>query len=88
MGSRPQRGQPGILVLLSIKDHTYYIAVGRGFEALFPNDRVAGIGAEMVPDLRDRRYAKAVLHTVDEIASVIAGERGVTIDSAGPDSAH
>jgi uncharacterized protein len=78
----------GILVLLSVKDHTYYIAVGRGLEVLFPNDRVAGIGAEMVPDLRGRRYAKAVRHTVDGIASIIGGERGVTINSAGPGSAH
>jgi uncharacterized protein len=76
----------GILVFLAIKDHTYYIAIGRGLEVLLPNDRVAGIGVEMVPDLRDRRYAKAVLHTVDEIAGIIATERGVKLDSVGTSS--
>ena len=77
----------GILVFLSVKDHSYYIAVGRGLEVLLPNDRVAGIGVEMVQDLRDRRYAKAVLHTVDEIAGIIANERGVKLDSVGTSSA-
>jgi uncharacterized protein len=66
----------GILVLLSVKDRSYYISVGRGFEALFPNDRVAAIGAEMVPDLREHRYAKAVLHTVGEIATIISKSAG------------
>jgi uncharacterized protein len=76
----------GLLILLSITDHKYRIEVGRGFEPLFPNDRVAQIGAQMLPDLRERRYAEAILHTVDEIASIIARERGVTITNTAPDS--
>jgi len=71
----------GMLVLLSIQDHTYYISVGRGFETLFPNDRVYKIGAEMIPDLRKRRYGKAVLHAVNKIANIIAADRGVALTS-------
>lgn len=37
----------GMLILLSETDHAYYIAIGRGFESLFPNERVAAIGAKM-----------------------------------------
>ena len=73
----------GMLVLLAIEGRKYYIAVGRGFETLFPDERVAGIGAGMIPDLRRRRYAKAVLYTVDTIAGIIAKERGVKLDKLG-----
>jgi uncharacterized membrane protein YgcG len=69
----------GILILLSITDHMYFITVSRGFEPLFPNDRVAGIGIKMIPDLRQRRYGAAALHSLDEIAKIIADERGVSL---------
>ena len=39
-----------MLILLSLGERKYRIEVGRGFETLFPNDRVAKIGAEMVPE--------------------------------------
>jgi len=69
----------GMLVLLSTKEHNYFISVGRGFETLFPNQRVAEIGAKMIPDLRRRHYDAALLRGVDEIASIIAHERGITL---------
>jgi uncharacterized protein len=78
----------GMLILLSRTEHEYYIAVGRGFEALFPNERVARIGAEMVPDLRAGRYSRAALHTADEIATIIANERGVKLNGVAPGSAQ
>ncbi len=69
----------GILILLSLSDRKYRIEIGRGFEALFPNDRVARIGAEMIPDLKKQKYSEAVLHSTGMIASVIAKERGVKL---------
>jgi uncharacterized protein len=69
----------GMLILLAITDHMYYISVGRGFETLFPNKRVAAIGYEMVPSLRKHHYSKAVLHSTDKIAGIIAHEREVTL---------
>jgi uncharacterized protein len=76
----------GMLILLSEADQTYYIAVGRGFESLFPNERVAGIGAKMIPDLRQRDFDKALIHTVDEVAIIIAKERKVTLKTVTPRS--
>src|SRR5277367_492549 len=69
----------GMLILLAITDHMYYISVGRGFQPLFPNDRVAVIGSEMVPLLRQRHYSKAALLSAGKIAGIIADERGVTL---------
>jgi uncharacterized protein len=69
----------GMLVLLAITDHTYYISVGRGFEALFPNNRVAVIGSEMVPSLSHHHYSKAALQSAGKIANIIAHERRVTL---------
>jgi uncharacterized protein len=69
----------GMLILLAITDRTYFISVGRGFEALFPNDRVALIGSDMVPLLRQRHYSKAALLSAGKIAGIIAHERGVTL---------
>jgi uncharacterized protein len=37
----------GLLILISLAEHKYRVEVGRGFETLFPNDRVAKIGAEI-----------------------------------------
>jgi uncharacterized protein len=77
----------GMLILLSRADHTYYIAVGRGFESLFPNDRVAGIGAKMASYLRRRDFDRALLHAVDEIANIVANERKITLKTVPPPSA-
>jgi uncharacterized membrane protein YgcG len=68
-----------MLILLAMSDHHWRIATGRGFESLFPDERVATIGAEMVPDLKQKRYSEALLHATSEIADTIAKERGVTL---------
>jgi uncharacterized protein len=69
----------GMLILLSMTDRMSNITVGYGFERLFPNDRVARIVAEMNPDLKQRNYSKAVLHSTGKIAKIIAHEKGVTL---------
>lgn len=51
----------GMLILLAKDDRKYYIAVGRGFEKLFPNGRVAAIGNKMIPDLKEQHSSDAVL---------------------------
>ena len=52
----------GLLILLSIADHKYRIEVSCGFEALFPDERVAKIGKEMVPDLKVGDYGPCIAH--------------------------
>lgn len=69
----------GMLILLAISDHNWRITTGRGFEGLFPDERVARIGAEMVPDLKRQRYSEALLYATSEIADIIANDRGATL---------
>ena len=69
----------GILILLALSERKYRIEIGRGFESLFPNDRVARIGAEMIPDLKQRKYSEAVMHATSVMATIIAKERGVKL---------
>jgi uncharacterized protein len=70
----------GILILLALSDHKFRIEVGRGFEALFPHERVAGINAEMVPDLKLQHYGQEVLRGTRSLAKIVAQERGVKLD--------
>jgi hypothetical protein len=37
----------------------------------------------MIPDLSQRRYGVAALHSLDEIAKIIADERGVSLTTLG-----
>jgi uncharacterized protein len=71
----------GILILLAISDHNWRIATGLGFQTLLSDDRVAGIGAEMVPDLRKGQYSEALLLATNEIARIISTERGIRLST-------
>jgi uncharacterized protein len=70
----------GVLILLALSDRKSRIEIGRGFEALFPNERVARINAEMVPDLKLRHYGQAVLRGTRSLARIVAQERGVNLN--------
>jgi uncharacterized protein len=76
----------GILILLALSDHKSRIEIGRGFEALFPNERVANIVADMVPDLKQQQYSRALLHCTRTIATIVAQERGVKFREVDPRS--
>jgi uncharacterized protein len=71
----------GLLILLSISERKYRIEVGRGFETLFPNERVAKIGAQMVPDLKAKRYGQALLSCARALAIIAADEKHVQLNS-------
>jgi uncharacterized protein len=71
----------GLLILISLAEHKYRIQVGRGFETLFPNDRVAKIGAEMVPDLKVQHYGQTLLRCTRTLASIVAEEKRVRLHS-------
>ena len=76
----------GILILLALSDHKSRIEIGRGFEALFPDERVAKIVADMVPDLKQRHYSQALLRCTRTIATTVAQERGVKFRELDPSS--
>ena len=69
----------GVLILLAVNDHKYYVEVGYGLEPILPDGKVGGFGREMVPFLRGGDYNGGVLLLSQRIASVIAQDRGVTL---------
>jgi uncharacterized protein len=71
----------GLLILLSMGERKSRVEVGRGLETLFPNERVAGIVAEMVADLKVHHYSQAVLTCTKTLASVVAQEKHVQLRS-------
>src|SRR5206468_9486695 len=71
----------GVLILLAVKDHKYRLEVGYGLEPILPDGKVGGFGREMVPLLRQGDYSGALLQLTNEIARVIAADRGVTLGS-------
>ena len=73
----------GVLILLATDDHKYWTEVGYGLEPILPDGKVGGFGREMVPSLRAGDYNAALLHMTQEIADVIARDRGVKLDSLG-----
>ncbi len=73
----------GLLILLSMAEQKYRIEVGRGFENLFPNDRVAKIGSQMVPDLKAQHYGPALLRCTRNLASIAAEEKHIQLQTLG-----
>jgi uncharacterized protein len=62
----------GILIAVSRKLHTVYIATGTGMEKLMPNDTCQKIIDEkMLPDLRKGRYYDAVMNSLNGIKEAL-----------------
>jgi uncharacterized protein len=84
-GVGPKQQARGILILLAPNDRKYRVEVGYGLEAILPDGKVGGFGREMVPLLRQNDYSGALILLTERIASVIAADRGVTLDTlSGP----
>jgi TonB family protein len=62
----------GLLILLSVKDHQYWIAVGRGLESALPDAEADRLGREMVPMLKTGNYGEALLQLAKRIQLEIA----------------
>jgi uncharacterized protein len=80
-GIGPKQRARGILILLAPNDRKYRVEVGYGLEAILPDGKVGGFGREMVPLLRQNDYGGALTLLTERIASVIAADRGVTLDT-------
>jgi len=80
-GVGPKQAARGILILLAPSEHKYRIEVGYGLEPILPDGKVGDIGREAVPHLRQNDYGGALLLVTQRIASVIAQDKGVTLDS-------
>jgi uncharacterized protein len=75
----------GVLILLAVEDHKYWIATGYGMEGAVTDARAGMIGRQMVPYLRQGDYDDAVSLAVDQIAQVIAKDAGVTLQTVPQD---
>ena len=80
-----QKGKDrGVLILLAVQDHKYYINTGYGLEPILPDGKVGGFGREAVPLLKQNDFNGALLLLTSRIADVIGQDAGVQIDMVRP----
>jgi uncharacterized protein len=80
-GIGPKQKDRGVLILLAPNDRKYRIEVGYGLEPILPDGKVGGFGREAVPFLRQNDYSGAVLLITERVASVIADDRKVALET-------
>src|ERR1700689_378538 len=80
-GIGPKSKSRGVMILFAPAEHKYRFEVGYGLEEILPDGKVGGFGREAVPLLRQNNYDAAVLLMTQRIASVIAADKGVTLDA-------
>ncbi|MGB2888584.1 MAG: TPM domain-containing protein [Candidatus Acidiferrales bacterium] len=80
-GVGPKQAARGVLILLAPNDRKYRVEVGYGLEPILPDGKVGGFGREAVPLLRQNDYGGALLLITRRVASVIAEDKGVTLDA-------
>ena len=80
-GIGPKQKDRGVLILVAPNDRKYRIEVGYGLEAILPDGKVGGFGREAVPFLRQNDYSGAVLLITQRVASVIANDQKIPLDT-------
>lgn len=81
-GVGPKQQARGILILLAPTEHKYRFEVGYGLEGILPDGKVGSFGREGVPLLRQNDFSGAMLLWTNRVASVIAQDKGITLDAA------
>jgi uncharacterized protein len=76
----PKGSDRGLLFILAVNDRKYRFEVGYGLEGILPDGRVGNIGRQIVPYLRQNDYDGAVTMAIQQVASVIAADAGVTLN--------
>jgi len=75
----------GVVFVVAVQDRQMYILTGYGAEGVLPDGKVGDIRDEIVaPAFRKGDYAGGVWNAVATMASLIAGDAGVTLDGAPP----
>lgn len=80
LGVGPKKDNRGVLVLLAPSERQYRIEVGYGLEPVINDARAGDIGRAMVPDLRQQDYSGALLIAVQQVAQLIAADKGVQLN--------
>ncbi len=71
----------GVLLVIVTNERKYWIEVGSGLKPVLTEEKVDGLGREIVPFLRANDYTGAVLHLTAQVAGAIAADRGIILDS-------
>jgi uncharacterized protein len=75
----------GIVFLVAVKDHQFYILTGYGVEGVLPDGRVGEIRDRLLrPAFRRGDYSGGIRAATEEMAAVIAQEAGVRLQGAPP----
>ena len=77
----PDQTDRAVLILVVPRQRRYWVQVGNGLRPLLPESLLSDFGREAVPQLQIGNYSGAVLLLTQQIAAVIAKNRGVTLDS-------
>jgi uncharacterized protein len=80
-GVGPKQKDRGVMILVAPNDRKYWTEVGYGLEPILPDGKVGGFGREAIPFFRQNDYSGAVLLMAERVASVIAEDRKITLDS-------
>jgi uncharacterized protein len=75
----------GVLILVAVDDHKYWITTGYGLEAILPDGRTGSFGREALTYFRANNYDTALLLMTRRVADVIAADRGVTLTADSAD---
>lgn len=80
-----QKGQDnGVLLLLVTGDRRSRLEIGHGLEAILPDGLDGMVLVGMRPALRAGRYGEAMMSAAQTIGSIIAKDKGVSINVALP----
>jgi uncharacterized protein len=79
-----RKNNRGVLILFAIDDHKDRIEVGYGLEPILNDAKVGDITREMVPELRGAHYDEAISIGLRDVATIIAADSGVMLDTLQP----
>ncbi|MGB7665682.1 MAG: TPM domain-containing protein, partial [Candidatus Acidiferrales bacterium] len=84
-GIGPKQKDRGVLILVAPRQRRYRIEVGYGLEPILPDGLVGDFGRQAVPQLRIGNYSGAILLLTENVATVVAKDRGVTLAALSQD---
>ncbi len=80
----PKNSDRGILMVFAMQEHKDRIEVGYGLEGILNDAKVGDIRRSMHTDLQQGQFGPAILAGEQQIADVIAKDKGVTLDTEAP----
>ncbi|HLH06636.1 MAG TPA: TPM domain-containing protein [Terriglobales bacterium] len=80
LGIGSKKNDRGVLLLIAPPERRYRVEVGYGLEGVITDARAGDVGRSMVPFLRQNNYSAAVTTAVDQLAQLIAADKGVSLN--------